>query len=190
MKRMAPTTPAPGRFALVLGVLITGIFVPAAAAQQFRANVDSWSPDIVQPGEPVTVVLTLHADPAPRTKARTNGRREVAVVIRKNGQMRRFATKPLGSGRYRTKIVFPAAGRWTVLVRFRAAANSSAGEIPLGKGATCVGDCGASRAMRNPSANGHGWLAIALGIGGGVLLAAVVLRRRMVLRARAGTAAE
>ena len=73
---MASATRATSRFALVLGVLAAGTFVPTAAAQgfQFRANVVSWSPNIVRPGEPVSVVLTLRAMPAQGAEIRADGR--------------------------------------------------------------------------------------------------------------------
>jgi hypothetical protein len=118
------------RFALVAAVVGVGILVPAAAAQQFRANVVSWSPNDVRPGEPVAVVLTFHAEPVHGA----DGRRHIAVVIRGRGRTRRFAATPLGSGRYRARIVFPEDGSWAIRVRYHG------GETALGKGAACVGD--------------------------------------------------
>jgi hypothetical protein len=123
------------RLALVLGVLVGGIVVPSAAGQQFRAEPVSWSPNVVRPGEPVSVVLTLRAGPVRGVRFRPDGRRHVAVVIRRNGRTRRFATTPLGSGRYRTTIIFPEAGAWRVRVQY------PGGETGLGKGGACVGDC-------------------------------------------------
>jgi hypothetical protein len=180
---MASATRAMSRFALVLGV-VTATFVPTAAAQriQFRANVVSWSPNIVRPGEPVSIVLTLHAEPAQGAEIRADGRRDVAVVIRGNGQTRRFATTPLGSGLYRTEIVFPAAGSWHIRVRYRVGADGPVGETDLGKGGACVGDCVDAEAqqLRGPPSTGHSFgIAIAVGVVlMAVVLAAAAARRR------------
>lgn len=188
------------RLALVLGVLAAGILLPTAAAQQFqfRANVVSWSPNIVRPGEPASVVLTLRAEPAQGAQIRADGRRDVAIVIRGNGQTRRFTTTPLGSGRYRAKIVFPVAGAWRIRVQYRVGGGSRDGETGLGKGAACIGDCVEAEAlgMRGSPSTRHPGLPIGFAIAGGVVLMAAVLaaaaarRRGLVFRARAGTAAE
>jgi hypothetical protein len=182
---MASAKKAMSRFALVLGLLAAGTFVPTAAAQQlqFRANVHSWSPNIVRPGEPVSVVLTLHAEPAQGAEIRADGRRDVAVVIRGNGQTRRFPTTSLGSGLYRTQIVFPAAGAWHIRVQYRVGADGPVGETDLGKGGACVGDCVEADAqqLRGPPSpsTGHPWLLFGVAIAGGVvLLAAAAARRR------------
>jgi hypothetical protein len=170
--RMTSTT----RIALVLGVLAAGMLVPAAAGQQFRANVVSWSPNLVHAGEPVSVVLTLHAEPAQGAKIRADGRRDVAVVIRGNGQTRRFGATTLGSGRYRATIVFPDDGSWRLQVQY------PGGETGLGKGGACVGDC--ADAEGSP-AIGDAAFPIGVTIAGGVVLTVAALvaaagrRRRM-----------
>jgi hypothetical protein len=156
------------RLALVPAVL-GGILAPTAAAQQFWANVISWSPNVVRPGEPVSVVLTLRAYHVQDPNFRADGRRDVAVVIRGNGRTRRFATTPLGSGRYRATIVFPEAGAWSLRARY------PGGETVLGKGAACVGDCADVPGMRRSSATAHPRLPVGLAIAGGVVLAAAVL---------------
>jgi hypothetical protein len=160
---------------VVLSLVLGGMLVPGAAAQDFRANVVSWSPNVISPGEPVSVVLSLRTEPAQGAAIPADGRRDVAVVIRGNGRTRRFATRPLGSGRYRATIVFPAAGAWHVRVRYRA--NGALGETDLGKGGACVGACGAAREAS--TSTGDARLPIGLAIGGAVvLLAAAALRRR------------
>src|ERR671931_2035815 len=131
---MSSTNRSAGRLALLVG-LVTMVVAPAAAGREFRANVVSWSPADVRPGEPVTVVLTLHAAPTPDA-APPDGRRDVHVVIRGAGDTRRFAATPLGSGRYRGRIVFPETGPWSIWVQYRVGAG--VGETLLGKGAVCV----------------------------------------------------
>jgi hypothetical protein len=185
-------------FALVLGAL-AAIPVPTAAGQQveFFANIASWTPNVVHPGEPVSVVLTLRALPVQGAEIPADGRRDVAVVIRRNGQTRRFETTPLGSGRYRAKIVFPEAGAWYLRAQYRLGPDGAVGETTLGKGGACVGDCvGAGvEAMRGSPSTGNARLLIGVAIAGAVILGSAVLaaatrRRGMVFRGRAGTAAE
>jgi hypothetical protein len=163
---------------LIPAVLVGAVVVPTAAAQPLRANVVSWSPNIVRAGEPVSVVLTLRAEPAQGAEIRPNGRRHIAVVIRGNGQTRRFAAAPLGSGRYRSTIVFPQDGAWRIRVHYRG------GETDLGKGAACVGDCAGPEETRSSPATGDGWLRIGVAIGVAVVLtaaasAAALSRRRL-----------
>jgi uncharacterized membrane protein YeaQ/YmgE (transglycosylase-associated protein family) len=187
------------RFALVLSVLATGILVPTAAGQQveFFANVVSWTPNVVHPREPVSVVLTLRALPMQGAEIPADGRRDVAVVIRGDGQTRRFQTTRLGSGRYRAKIVFPEAGAWYLRVQYRLGPDGAVGETTLGKGGACVGDCvGAEvQAMRGSPSTGDARLLIGVAIAGAVILVAAVVadasrRRGMVFRGRRATAAE
>jgi hypothetical protein len=187
------------RSALVLGVLATAILIPTAAGQQveFFANVVSWTPNVVHPREPVSVVLTLRAEPVQGADIPADGRRDVAVVIRGNGQTHRFETLPLGSGRYRAKIVFPEAGAWYLRVQYRLGPEGAVGETTLGKGGACVGDCvGAEvQAMRGSPSTGNARLLIGVAIAGAAMLVAGVLvaaarRHGMVFRGRTGTAAE
>jgi hypothetical protein len=163
---------------LIPAVLVGAVVVPTAAAQQLRANPVSWSPDVVRAGEPVSVVLTLRAEPAVGAEIRRDGRRHVAVVIRGNGQARRFAATPLGSGRYRATIVFPEDGAWRVRVRY------PGGETGLGKGGACVGDCAEAEETRSSPATGNGRLRIGVVVAVGAVLAAAALaavlsRRRL-----------
>ena len=103
-------------------------------------------------------------------------------MIRGSGQARRFAATPLGSGRYRAEIVFPAAGEWRILVRYRVGVDGPVGETALGKGGACVGDCVESDAQEQGGS--HHALLYEVAIAGGVVLmaavaAAAAARRRL-----------
>jgi hypothetical protein len=116
--------------------------VPAAAAEQLHANVVSWSPNDVPPGEPVFVVLQLYSagsSPYPKDGNPVAGVNDVEMVIHSDGQTRRFATDELGAGRYSSEIIFPNAGGWDLRVSYAAGSYGAGGEILLGKGALCVG---------------------------------------------------
>ena len=109
-----------------------GVGAPAAAGQ-LRANPVSVSPnEDPRAGEPVLIVFQLSAfGPSPRPRvARVD---DVEVVLRGEGETRRFPAEDLGSGRYRTEVVFPKPGGWELRVSYGAD-----GEIQLGKGAARV----------------------------------------------------
>lgn len=132
--------------ALLVVALGAGVIVPSALAEPLRANVVSASPnDIDQPGVPVSIVFRLYKPelPSPPTWGTPiAGVNDVEVVVRGNGQTRRFATEDLGGGRYRTEIVYPEPGGWTVDVSYGAGGYGPGDEIKLGKGAICIAaDC-------------------------------------------------
>lgn len=71
-------------FALLLLALAGGGVVPTAAAEQLHANVISWSPNEVQPGDPVSVVFQLYTSgpsPYPKDEHPVADVNDVAVVI-------------------------------------------------------------------------------------------------------------
>jgi hypothetical protein len=118
---------------LLLALGAAGL-APYAAAQELQANVVSWTPNDVRPGEPVSVVLQL--SPFPKGSGSLLGVEDVQVVLHGEGQTRRFATTDLGSGRYSAEIVFPEAGSWAVRIGYTRGRETD--EILLGKGALCV----------------------------------------------------
>jgi hypothetical protein len=132
---------------LFIVALGAGVVVPAAAAEPLRANVVSVSPnDIDQPDVPVSIVFRLYKpelpSPQPDWGKPVGGVNDVEVLVHGQGQTRRFPTEDLGGGRYRTEIVFPEPGGWTVRVSYAAGSYDAGDEIDLGKGAICIAaDC-------------------------------------------------
>jgi hypothetical protein len=167
-------------FALLLFALVAGPGAPTAAAEQLHSTVISWSPNDVQPREPVFVVLQLYTagpSPYPKDGHPVAGVKDVYVVIRGEEQTRRFATEDLGSGRYHTEIVFPTAGGWDLRVRYGAGGYGPGDEIPLGKGGICVGGdvCVGGQTTRSAPIHGDArpWTAIALAVGAALAVALV-----------------
>jgi hypothetical protein len=166
-------------FALLFVVLAAAV-VPAAAAEPLRANVVSASPnDLNQAGVPQTIVFTIFRpelpDPPPPTWGKPiAGVNHVEVVLRAEGQTLRFPTEDLGGGRYRTQIVFPTPGGWSVRVSYGVGAYGPADEIDLGKGGIRIDIAadrvGAQSAKTAPAADSRQpWRAIL------ILVAAVLL---------------
>ena len=126
----------------VVGLAAVALVAPAAMAAQLHANVLSWTPNDVRPGEPVSIVVQLYTaegSPYPQDGKPVAGVKDVEVVIRGGGPTRRFATDDVGDGRYRTEIVFPNNGGWDMDVRYGAGSYGLGDEIQLGKGGICVG---------------------------------------------------
>jgi hypothetical protein len=165
-------------FTLLLFALAAGVVAPGVSAnEQFHANVVSWSPNAVQPGEPIAVVFQLYtrgASPYPKDGDPVAGVNGVEVVIQGEEQTRRFATVDLGSGRYSTEISFPNDGGWYLRVRYGAGSYGRGDEILLGKGAICAGSCVGEQPARSVPAHGDGrpWTVLALAVG--VLIVALV----------------
>ena len=139
---------------LALVLVLFALAAPAAAAEKLQANVVSWSPNIVRPGEPVSVVLQLARGPSPLVPDDTSvaGASDVHVVLHGRGETLRFTTTKLGSGRFSAQIVFPKAGAWALRAGYRPGRHRALDEVLLGKGAACVGDCvggESSRARRD-----------------------------------------
>jgi len=138
------------------------VLAPAAAAEQLHANVASWAPNDVKPGEPVSIVFYLYT-PNPGSPWTPDGKRiagvnDVEVVLHGPGQTRRFASEDLGDGRYSTEIAFPEAGGWAVRVGYRSGRYGAGDEIGLGKGAICVAaDCVGPRTGETARADSDGW---------------------------------
>jgi hypothetical protein len=175
--------------AILLSTLTTAIVPSSAAADQLHANVASWSPNDVRPGEPVSLVLYLYT-PSPTAWA-PDGRRfagvnDVEVVLRGQGQTRRFATEDLGGGRYGAEISFPQAGAWAVRVSYGPGRDGVGDEVPLGKGGVCVAaDCVAPQPGETTfvQSDGWPWTTIALIFAAGLAVALVVAA---VTRTKAG----
>jgi hypothetical protein len=148
-------------FAFLVSTLTAAALAPSAAAEQLHANVVSWSPNDVQPGEPVSIVLELYtAGPSPYLAhgKPVAGVNDVQVVLHGQGQTRRFATKDLGSGRYSTEATFPQAGGWAVRVSYGPGRYGAGDEILLGKGAICVAaDCVGPQSVETAPAHSNGW---------------------------------
>jgi hypothetical protein len=176
---------------LVLVMAGTGVFVPSAAAEPLRASVVSASPnDIDEAGVPVSIVFELFEPELPslRWGKPIGGVKSVAVVLRGDGQTRRFSAEDLGGGRYRTEIVYPAAGAWEVLVSYGTGGYGAGAEVALGKGAICIAaDCtGLAPGERAPTAAaGRPWTAIV--VGAGILLFTLLLPSRYVVRLLRGS---
>jgi hypothetical protein len=188
---VASRTTVRSTFALLLLVLAGGVLAPTAAAEQLQANVVSWSPNDVRPGEPVSVVLKLYtAGPSPYPEAGipVAGVSDVAVAIYRKSQARRFTTKALGSGRYRTEIVFPEAGGWNLRVQYAAGSHGPGAEILLGKGAICVGGqlCVDEQGVRSARATGHvrRWMHLAFAVAVVLIVAVVAAAERRLPRGR------
>lgn len=150
------------KIALALGlVVVAAALAPAAAAEQLHANVVSWSPNDFRPGQPVSVVLYLYTpgeSPHLPDGKRVAGVNDVEVVLRGQGQTRRFATKALGGGRYGAEITFPHVGDWAVRVSYGPGRYGAGDEIPLGKGGACVAaDCAGPQPGERTPANGNSW---------------------------------
>ena len=124
-------------------VVVLALAAPAAAAEKLQANVVSWSPNVVRPGEPVSVVLQLARGPSRIVPDDTSvaGASDVQVVLHGRGETLRFTTTKLGSGRFAAQIVFPKAGSWALRAGYRPGRHRALDEVLLGKGAACVGDC-------------------------------------------------
>jgi hypothetical protein len=162
-------------FAVLVFALAGGAGAPTAAAEQLHANVVSWSPNDVQPGEPVSVILQLYThgpSPYPKDGEPVADVNDVEVVIRGEGQTRRFATEDLGSGRYSTEVIFPRAGGWDLRVRYGVGSYGPGDEILLGKGAICVGGelCVGDQPAQTVPARGDGRPRSALALAVVVLL--------------------
>jgi hypothetical protein len=171
-------------FVCLFVALAAGAAVPTAAAEQLHANVVSWSPNDVRPGEPVSVVLWLYTaegSPYPSDGTPAVGVEDVAVVIRGQGESRRFPATYLGRGRYSAAISFPKSGGYELRVSHGVSSYGPSGEILLGKGAICVAvDCVAPQPHQARQALGDGkrWLLFALSFAVLVvaLVAAVLIR--------------
>ena len=170
--------------ALLLTLGAAGV-APPAAAQELQANVVSWSPNDVRPGEPVSVVLQLA--PFPKGSGSLVGVENVQVVLHGRGLTRRYPTIDLGSGRYSAQIVFPQAGSWALRVGYTRGLNSG-DEIQLGKGALCVAAvCVGDQPDETAPAQSHGrpWTAVAVVLAVAVAAAGLIRLRAPVARARA-----
>lgn len=123
--------------AVVVAAVGAAALVPVAAAEQLHANVVSWSPNDVELDEPVAVVLVLYVagpSPYPQDGKPVAGVNDVEVVIRGDGQERRFPTEDIGGGHYRTEISFPAPGDWALRVSYGSGRYGPSDEVVLGKG--------------------------------------------------------
>jgi hypothetical protein len=155
-------------FLFLFIALGAGVVAQAAAAEPLRANVVSVSPnDIDQPDVPVSIVFRLYnpqlPSPQPDWGKPFGGVNDVEVVVRGQGQTGRFPTEDLGGGRYRTEIVFPEPGGWTVRISYAAGSYGAGDEIDLGKGAICIAaDCiGPQPGETAPAdSNGQPWTTI------------------------------
>lgn len=120
-------------------VLVGAVAVlpPTAAAEQLHANVVSWAPADVKVGKPVSVVLELYVagdSPYPGGGTPVAGVNDVEVVIRGEGQTRRFATADIQRGHYGAVLTFPRAGDWDLRVSYGRGSYGAGDEIFLGKG--------------------------------------------------------
>ncbi len=173
-------------FTFLLCLIVGAVLAPAATAAQLHSNVISWTPNDVQPGEPVAVVLQLYtagASPYPQDGKPVAGVNDIAVLIRGERQTRRFATEDIGGGHYRTEIVFPKNGGWDLYVRYGAGSYGPGDEIQLGKGGICVGAelCSDEPVQTVPAqGNGQPWTALALAAG--LLAAAALVSLAMLVR--------
>jgi hypothetical protein len=184
-------------FAFLFLTVTAAVVGPSALAEPLRANVVSVSPnDIDQPDVPVSIVFQLYKPqlPSPRPTWGTPiaAVNDVEVVIRGEGQTRRFPAEDLGGGRYRTEIVFPEPGGWDVRVSYGAGSYGLDDEINLGKGAICIAaDCVGPQPSGTAPAHSSGslWmtiviaaaavLAVALAVAAFVRFGALGRRRRM-----------
>jgi hypothetical protein len=151
-------------FLLLTLTLSAVVVAPSALAEPLRANVVSASPnDLDQAGVPQAIVFEIFKpelpDPPPPTWGKTiAGVNDVEVVIRGEGHTRRFPTEDVGGGRYRTEIVFPEPGGWTIRVSYGAGAYGPADEIDLGKGGICIAaDCVGPQPEEATPAASSGW---------------------------------
>jgi hypothetical protein len=172
---------------LLFVALGAGVVVPSALAEPLRANVVSVSPnDIDQPDVPVSIVFHLYKVelPSPPTWGTPiAGVNDVEVVIRGEGQTRRFRTEDLGGGRYRTQIVFPEPGSWAIHVSYGVGRYGPGDEIILGKGAICIAaDCVGPQPGDGAPADGRGWLWTTIMIVAAVLLAVPLLSAAGLVR--------
>ncbi len=158
---------------LLLFMMAAAVLAPAAAAEQLHSNVVAWTPKDVQPAEPVAVVLQLYtagASPYPNDGKPVAAVNDIEVLIRGEGQTRRFATEEIGGGRYRTEIVFPTNGGWDIRVRYGPGSYGPGDEIQLGKGGICVGAeiCDGEQPAQDVRAQADGrpstTIAVALGL--------------------------
>jgi hypothetical protein len=163
-------------FAFLFLTMAAAVVAPSALAEPLRANVVSASPnDLDKAGVPQTIVFTMFTPELPDPPPPTWGKpiaavNQVEVVIRGEGQTRRFPAEDLGGGRYRTEIVFPEPGGWAVRVSYGAGTYGPGDEIDLGKGGICIAaDCvGPQPSETAPEDSGWPWTTI-------VIAAAVVL---------------
>jgi hypothetical protein len=113
---------------------------------------------------------------------------DVEVVIRGEGQTRRFPIEDLGGGRYRTEIVFPGPGGWAVRVSYGAGSYGPGDEIDLGKGGICIAaDCVGPPSGQTAPADSNGWAwttMIIAAVASAVALAAAFVRFAAVGRRR------
>jgi hypothetical protein len=165
-------------FAFLFVTVTAAVVAPSALAEPLRANVVSVSPnDIDEPGVPVSIVFRLYKSqlPSPRPTWGTPiaAVNDVEVVIRGEGQTRRFLAEDLGGGRYRTEIVFPEPGGWAVRVSYGAGGYGLGDEINLGKGAICIAaDCvGPQPSGESAPAHSSGWLWTTIVVAAAALLA-------------------
>ncbi len=165
----------------LLLTMTAAVAAAPARAEPLRANVVSASPnDLDQPDVPQSVVFTLYKPelPSPPTWGTPiAGVNDVEVVIRGEGQTRRFPTEDLGGGRYRTQIIFPEPGGWAIHVSYGAGSYGSGDEIDLGKGGICIAaDCvGPQPGEAAPSdSRAWPWTAIAV-LAAAVLAVAIVV---------------
>jgi sugar lactone lactonase YvrE len=96
---------------LVAALVVLG---PAAAAAGPSIGLVS-APRAARVGEAVPVTISVARRP--------KGAR-VTVWIRRAGQARSYAARAAGGTRYRARVVFPAAGRWTLGARVGAASRA------------------------------------------------------------------
>lgn len=129
-------------FTLVLFALAVAVLPLAAAAKELHANVVSWTPADATPDERVAVIFNLYVageSPHPEDGRPVPGVSGVEVIIRGDGQTRRFPAEDLGGGPYGAEIIFPEGGDWDLRV-----AHGQGSEILLGKGAIHIDDASAS----------------------------------------------
>jgi hypothetical protein len=184
-------------FTFILVAFTAGMLTPTAAAEQLHSTVTSWTPNDVQPGEPVRVVLQLYVDAGshyPRDGKPVPGVNDVEVVIYGEGETRRFDTEDVGGGHYSTSLIFPERGGWDLRVRYASGSYGPGDEILLGKGAICVGGelCVEPKPGQTPPAQGEGfpWMPLAVAallavvlVGAGAVGARQLRSRRRLTRA-------
>ena len=124
---------------LTLLLLASLLLAPAASAKELSANVVSLPSDLV-PGEAVPVVFDVYVlerviNGADIKHPVDVGGVSVVVSAAESSRERRvFGAEPVRSGRYRARIVFTAAGDWTLAID----TNDGHEPFALGKGAVSV----------------------------------------------------
>jgi len=163
------------KIALVLVLLAAPGATVAQAPAELESNVVAWTPNDPEPGEPLSVVFNIHVAGDRRFGygKPVAGVNDVEVVLRGEGQTRRFPTTEVGGGRYTSEIVFPEPGAWHVLVSYGSGSYGNGDEIPLGKGAGRID--GPEPGPPTGQAGSGGFAMRPLVLAGGVLLLAALV---------------